>query len=242
MVQVEQIVTVEENLFLTPGVRKISFRLKQPMSFKPGQFITLWLPYGDTILRRSYSLANLEKNTVKVIEIAVSAVPEGRATKILFALHPGDEVKLTGPFGRLVLPVEQKGRYILVGTGTGIAPYRTMLMELEELIQKNEQLSVLLLFGVRERQEACYLQDFIDFADRHKRFTYKLCLSRQDADSADEYAGYVQGALAEETLNPDQDLVYLCGNPAMIDETVKMLLAIHFPQRSIKREKYISSN
>ena len=95
---------LQQSRMVTPRVLQMSFRRAdgQAFSYIPGQFITLHLPFEAMELRRSYSVATIPGSGGDV-EIAVTQVDGGRATGLLFAMQPGEEVDATGPFGRFVL-------------------------------------------------------------------------------------------------------------------------------------------
>jgi NAD(P)H-flavin reductase len=56
-----------------------------------------------------------------------------------------------------------------------------------------------------------------------------------------ERPGYVQAFFSQLRLDPDADVVYLCGNPGMIDESVEVLKAMGFTLKQLRREKYLSA-
>ncbi|MCT4696976.1 MAG: FAD-binding oxidoreductase [Candidatus Cardinium sp.] len=227
---------------LTPSVAELTFiRSDQlPFGFIPGQFITFLLPHasGKTI-PRSYSLANSPGDR---LDIAIAPVAGGFATNILFNLKIGDELRCVGPRGRLILQtVESPSQYILVATGTGVAPYRSMLPALAQRLEADDKLKVTLLLGVRYANDLLYAEDFIAFAQKYERFHFRGYLSRADVLTTPyHYAGYVQSAFETLDLNPMTDLVYLCGNPYMIDDSIEKLETMGFNPQRIKREKYIS--
>ncbi|WP_342265172.1 FAD-binding oxidoreductase [Cardinium endosymbiont of Philonthus spinipes] len=227
---------------LTPSVAELTFiRSDQlPFLFIPGQFITFLLPHASgKIVPRSYSLANSPGDR---LDIAIAPVEGGFATKILFDLKIGDELCCVGPKGRLILQeAERPTQYILVATGTGVAPYRSMLPTIAKQLEADEQLKVTLLLGVRYANDLLYVEDFIDFAKRYKNFDFRGHLSRVDTPTTSyHYSGYVQSAFEALNLNPVTDLVYLCGNPYMIDDSIERLQKMGFNPQRIKREKYIS--
>ncbi len=225
---------------IAPSVRHFIFERvdEQCFDFVPGQFITLLLPNGDVTLRRSYSLASEPVSGSKQIEFAASYVEGGFASQLLFSLQVGDELSTTGPFGRLILPQEPPKRYIFMATGTGVTPYRTMLSLLKE--QMAAGVEVVLLQGARLPEDLLYYDEFSSISD--PRFHYHPCLSRFEQNTGQFHPGYIQQYLGQLSLNPEEDLVYLCGNPRMIDDTFSQLTAQNFPSQRIKREKYISSN
>ena len=106
-----------------------------PLDFIPGQFIQVHFQYADgTATKRSYSLATIHDHAMgpgEAVEIAVSYVPGGAATALFEGLDAGDTVDASGPFGRFCLvPADTNRRYLLIGTGTGVTPYRAMLPQL----------------------------------------------------------------------------------------------------------------
>ncbi len=211
------------------------------LDFVPGQFITLLLKNeAGELKRRSYSIANNKGEAT--LAIAVSYIAGGIASELLFNLKPGDTIKAMGPAGRLVLPDESFARMILVGTGTGIAPYRSMLPALHERLAAEPHLTVHLLLGVQYRESALYAEDFLAFAVTHPQFHFHAALSRETTPLAPhEIKGHVQAVFDDLHLCPTTDLVYLCGNPNMIDESFQLLVDAGFPTPQIRREKYISS-
>ena len=235
---------LQESRMVTPRVMQMSFRREdgKPFSYVPGQFITLHLPYQDMELRRSYSVATIPGSSGDV-ETAVTHVDGGRATGILFDLKPGAKVAATGPFGRFVLREDPPSRYLLIATGTGVSPYRAMLPQLKGLLAEKGHSAVLML-GVRGPDELLFGEDFLKFARENSGFQFIGSLSRRLSDPAlpHERKGYVQEHLIELAPDPKKDIVYLCGNPDMIDTAVEKLKAIGFDNPNLRREKYVSSN
>ena len=159
----------------------------------------------------------------------------------------GGAVDASGPFGRFCLmPNDANRRYLLIGTGTGITPYRAMLPQLEQLMA-GRGVEVVLLQGARTPDELLYGDEFRAFAQAHAGFRYVPCLSREvpAADSAHAHAdvrhGYVQNALAELAPDPAGDIAYLCGNPHMVDACFEALKTAGLPIPQIRREKYVSN-
>lgn len=232
---------------IAPDVKHFTFRYEEGECFEfiPGQFITLHIPTAEKVLRRSYSLANKTHFPTNKLEFAASYVPAGIASQLLFTLKPGDRLTATGPFGRLILRDEMPERYILVATGTGVTPYRTMLAELEHRFKLRPCFKVILLFGVRRQEDLLYRNEFISFAEKNHWFEFHAYYSRVTLKQAlcYEHTGYVLNAFSEIKPNPKQDIVYLCGNPNMVDEVFTLLVKTYaFPIDIIRREKYISSN
>lgn len=236
-------VVVTSARMVTPTVLCLGFRRQdgQALAFKPGHFVNVHFEDKEGETHRSYSVANPPGEDH--FEIAVAPVEDGRATRYLFGLKEGDLAQISGPYGRFVLRDEPYARHVLVGTGTGITPYRAMLPELVRRL-KDSQARVDILIGVRAAEEFLFADDFLAVAQTIPGIRVHARYSRQmpATPRAWESRGYVQGLFEELDLDPEQDIVYLCGNPNMIDEAVSWLKAREFPVKRIRREKYLSAN
>lgn len=237
--------TLVDSQEIAIGVRHLTFTRTdaQPFSFIPGQFINLHFTVNDETLQRSYSIATIAHETNQ-IELALSHVAGGRASEFLFNLKSGDTIDASGPFGRLILrDDETPKRYILVATGTGVTPYRSMLPTLAKRMQQ-QNLQVAVLLGARTPEELLYQEEFVNFMHAHPNFSFYGCVSRTQSvpARAHERKGYVQETFAELALTPGDDIVYLCGNPHMVDTAYQVLLDVGFEKHSVRREKYVFSH
>lgn len=234
---------------LAPSVRHLVFERAddQPFAFIPGQFLQIHFHYADgRPTKRSYSVATLgagDATPIRQIEIAVSYVEGGAATALLGNLQQGETVNASGPYGRFcLLDTDTNRRYLLVGTGTGITPYRAMLPQLRRVIAARG-CEVALIFGARTEQELLYDADFTAFAREVPEFRYYACLSRaaRAVPRALDRNGRVQALLNELAPDSASDIAYLCGNPNMVDEAFALLKEAGLPVPHIRREKYVSS-
>jgi ferredoxin-NADP reductase len=235
---------------LAPTVAHLAFARDdgQRLDFLPGQFLQVHFHYGDgTATKRSYSLATRHDQVpdpTSAAEIAVSYVEGGAATALFEGLEIGDRVDASGPYGRFcLLPGDDNRRYLLIATGTGVTPYRSMLPQLAALIAERN-LQVVLLQGARNPDELLYGDEFRAFADAHPgNFRYVPCLSRElpAQPHPDVRHGYVQQFLAEFAPEASGDIAYLCGNPNMVDACFEALKDAGLDVRQVRREKYVSS-
>jgi ferredoxin-NADP reductase len=238
---------------IAPSVAHLSFRRDdgQPLDYIPGQFSQVHFQYADgSAARRSYSLATIHDHALgagEAVEIAVSYVPGGAATALFEGLPVGGSIDASGPYGRFcLLPADANRRYLLIGTGTGITPYRAMLPQLAQLMRERN-VEVVLLQGARNAGELLYGDEFRAFAGQHPNFRFVPCFSRElpEPGSAHAHAdarhGYVQNALAEFAPDAQGDIAYLCGNPNMVDACFEALKAANLPVPHIRREKYVSN-
>lgn len=242
MALIKQIMTFAKSTHIAPNVLHVYLKPEKPLEYSPGQFVTLHFFNSDTHKdqRRSYSIAN-PPNSSEYIEFAISYQPQGIASEAIFHMKPGEEVEVSGPAGRLVLLQEHPERYVLVATGTGVTPYRAMLNQIKSIT--NNSIKVLVLFGIRNEQECLYQDEFDQFAKENNNFNIEYFYSRElpSLDAGNIHKGYVQNGFENYNLNPETDMIYLCGNPNMIDQAYAKLQELGFNAKSVRREKYISS-
>jgi ferredoxin--NADP+ reductase len=142
----------------------------------------------------------------------------GVASNYLCDLRPGDAVSVTGPNGkRFLLPSEAgEHEYLFVATGTGVAPFRGMAMELAARAPKAP---ATLVMGAPYRTDLLYDDLFAKMQDDHGAFTYLTAISREMF--AGESRMYVQDRLLAEHdrlldgLSTGRTLVYICGIAGM---------------------------
>jgi len=230
---------------VAPGVRHLAFDRADGEKFEyiPGQFVSIHFNVNEQLIRRSYSIASIP-NRSDHIELALSFVEGGLASDVLFNLEPGAELNFSGPYGRLILrDGETPKRLIMIATGTGVTPYRSMLPEFEARFKQDPQLEVYVILGVRTHHDQLYTNDFLEFSKNHPNFHFEIYYSREHPQdpAAYEHSGYVQTAFSTLNLDPNNgDIIYLCGNPNMIDNAVDLLKEKEFTVQQIRREKYIS--
>ncbi len=236
-----------DSTMLASTVRHLAFERVdgQPLAFVPGQFLQIHFHYEDGVAtKRSYSVGTVGDGSspVQRIEIAVSYVEGGAATKLLGDLPHDGVIDASGPYGRFTLQAgDTNGRYLLLATGTGVTPYRAMLPQIAELVKQGRE--VVLLYGARNEVELLYGEEFEAFAQANPGFTFHGCLSRQPRATPrpGDRTGHVQNVLAELAPGAERDIAYLCGNPNMVDAAFAALKEFGLPVSQIRREKYISS-
>ncbi|MGV6852639.1 MAG: ferredoxin--NADP reductase [bacterium] len=211
---------------------------QQALEFRAGQFIQIHFEYQGIPLKRSYSVASSPEEDY--IEIAVSYVEGGAATRLLSELKPGETVDASGPYGRFYLEDNHPERYLFFATGTGVTPYRSMLKSID--LEQYSQTQFHLMFGARSEQELYYGDEFDQLHHQHPNFHFYPCFSRnpREACLALDRSGYVQKVVEELNPNPDTDIAFLCGNPNMVDAVFSTLKDSGLTAPQIKREKYIS--
>jgi len=233
---------------IAPGVRHFEFEALgvERLEFVPGQFTSFTDVIGGKEITRAYSLASAPSNTSR-FELCLNRVDPGHLSPRLFDMKPGDRIKMLPPLGMFVLRQQAPRDSIFIATGTGIAPFRSML----QAHLKASSPSFTLLFGVRYESHLLYREEFEEMARTHANFRFWPTLTRPDAGWKGR-SGRVQAHLTEaigdrpeaigdrpKAISDRRDLdVYLCGLKEMVDETRTLLKGQGFDRKQIFYEKY----
>lgn len=201
---------------IAPQVRELTFDPGPEHHHVPGHWVTLFLdaPGAPEPLKRQYSIASAARPD-GTFDLAVTRVLDGPMSTFLHAAPLGTRMRMMEAQGLFVL--EPMVRPILmVGTGTGVAPFRAMLEEIEAKADAGPAIE--LLFGCRTEDDLLYREELEAMQARWPRFSYHPTLSRESGAWSGR-RGYVQAHLAEsvERLGKDVD-VYVCGLTKMVKD------------------------
>lgn len=206
--------------------------------FKPGQFVTLDLPIHEKKNKRwrSYSIASAPDGT-NTFELIIVYLPDGLGTTYLFNdIKVGDEILLRGPQGVFTLPNTIENNLYFICTGTGIAPFRSMIQHI-----KNQNIpfkKAFLFFGCRYKKDRLYFDELTNLQNELTGFNFITVYSRED-ESNEINTGYVHKFYEEYLLkNNEPSQFYLCGWKKMVDEAKKRITDLGFDKKSIHLELY----
>lgn len=222
-----------ESRFLSPEIKHFVFEVPETaeLLYRPGQFVSLSREFDGKRITRAYSTASPPAGNR--FELCLNLVEGGRFSPFLFAMRPGETVDMEGPLGTFHLRDTVRDT-MLVATGTGIAPYRAMLLD---ALPRFLETRFTLVFGARHEAGLVYRDEFNALAGRHANFTPYYTLTRPPAGWTGA-EGRVQPLLLER-LGDRRDVdVFLCGMKAMVDETRATLKALGFDRKQIIVEKY----
>lgn len=216
--------------------------------FKPGQFAVLGLlgseprvaeavaeevrPEPAKLIRRAYSIASSSVER-RYLEFYLTLITSGQLTPRLFALKHGSRLFL-GPKAAGVFTLDRvpAGKHVvLIATGTGLAPYISML---RTLLMNDTSRRYVVIHGARFSWDLGYRGELETLARLRPNFTYIPSITRQDYDPT--FRGHTgriqalleQGVVERESgiaLDPGSVDIFLCGNPDMIN-SVKGMLAV----------------
>jgi CDP-4-dehydro-6-deoxyglucose reductase len=212
---------VSEILDISETKRRLILQIDPNENFEwiPGQFITLDLPIGKRRLERwrSYSIANTCSDQNQ-LELCIGKLENGSASHYFFdEIEKGTILKFKGPEGSFVLPGNLNRKIVMICTGTGVVPFRSMLKSLRE--SKKAFSYIHLIFGGRYQDEILYKDEFRQMTESYSNFRYSIALSREEDWAG--HKGYVHKLYKEELEETKtDDLFMICGWTNMIDEAV----------------------
>ena len=249
---------VSQKIEVAPGLivlRVVADGWELP-EFSPGQFAVLGLPpeaprcdgsriedqtpRGGRLIRRAYSIASSSVSR-EYLEFYINLVQSGSLTPRLFALQPGDRLwmgpKITGTF--TLDHASRDHHLVLVATGTGLAPYMSML---RTMLPTTEGRRVSVLLGARHSWDLGYHSELATMERLCPNFLYLPTISRPDEEVVpwSGRTGYVMGLWTSGAVreqwglrpSPNDTSIFLCGSPAMIDDMCSLLVTQGFREHA----------
>lgn len=208
------------------------------LRFENGQFVMVGLPAEGRPLLRAYSIASA--NYEDHLHFLSIKVPDGPLTSKLQHVRPGDIVLVSRkPTGTLVLHDLKPGkRLYLLSTGTGAAPFLSLISD-PQVYERFEV--VVLVHGVRWARESRVVRERIEALRRHELLGPQVCaqLRYYPTVTREPYvhrgrlttlidSGRLARDLELPPLDPAVDRVMVCGSPAMLTDTARLLDARGF--------------
>lgn len=210
----------------------------QVFNFNPGQFITLDLPISEKKTRRlrSYSIASAPDGS-NTFELIISHAPHGTGTNYLWnEMKPGAAVNFKGPSGIFTFPKIIHTELCMIATGTGIAPFRSMLINLKNTATQTS--SIHLVFGTRYLKDLLYKNEMEKLQFEFPKFRYHFILSREHDPSYTGSKGYVHDVYEKLYADRRPAHFYLCGWKSMVDEAKERIVAMGYEKKHIHLELY----
>jgi ferredoxin-NADP reductase len=233
---------------LAPSVRELAFVRTdgQPMAFEPGQWVNTFLPVRNGAatppeerLKRSYSIASPPDGTAR-FEIAVTRVQNGPASTWLHVVEPGVSLTFVGPQGFFTRTPASTAPSLMVATGTGVTPIRSML---RAALAAGSRAPMWVLLGVRHEEDLLYGDEFESIARVHPNVRFEPTLS-QPRGSWSGRRGYVQSHVRElwsalGASGAELPHAYVCGLERMVGSVREMLRKeMGLPRQQVHAERY----
>src|SRR3989344_7309326 len=211
---------------LTKDVIELSFTLPETFDFCAGQFVMLRLFHDNVYKFKSYSVLSPPSQKGR-LDLCIKIIDGGFASEAFKVISIGEKITLRGPFGQFMFR-DQAPEAWFIATGTGVAPFFSML---KEYLPKSEK-KFRLIFGVRKKEDLFYQEEFQALEKKYPHFHYFPTLSQEEWEG---YCGRVQKHLGEDLQNKD---FYICGLKEMVLETQQYLLDRGVAPERIHFERY----
>ena len=248
-VALEANATLVEREDLVSTIVRLCFREDDGVpAFRAGQYFAIGLRVDGRSVQRPYSTASVPGERPD-LEFLVRLVPGGAFTPSLWRLRPGDRVRIGPPKGLFTLDAGDPRRHLFLSTGTGIAPFLSMLGSLldgrrADPVGGGGAGPPVVVHGVATVPELAYRERLEQLA-RRGGIVYLPAVSRPDDPANAGWRGHTGrlDGLAEEIfeqagLDPAATVAYLCGNPAMIAAVEPRLAALGVRPSAIRAEGY----
>lgn len=235
---------VEKIIDETYNTRRYFIRLAgaDEFNFKAGQFVTLDLPIGEKPAARwrSYSIASAPSGD-NVIELLIVLLEGGAGSTYIFnEIRAGSEFVIRGPQGVFTLPEAIDSDLFFICTGTGIAPFRSMLhyIKANSIAYKN----LYLIFGCRTQKDLLYYEEMESLQNCLPDFYFLPTLSRESWHGRCGYVHQVYEEICRQAATSDIKSLpahfYLCGWKFMIDDARKKIAELGYDRKAIHFELY----
>ena len=206
---------VQSKELLSPDICKVMLQTATPLFYHAGQFINV---RKNRRLLRSYSLASLPQQD-EYLEIHVKRLQNGKMSNWIFdSLEVGQQLDIEGPVGScFYAPESAQENLLLIGTGTGLSP---LLGIARDAIYHGHKGDIHLYHGIQVDNGLYNQKRLLEMQEQTQNFYYHPCISAEHSQS-----NIACGRASDVALKDHPKLqgwnIYLCGAPAMVNETKK---------------------
>jgi NAD(P)H-flavin reductase/ferredoxin len=203
--------------------------------FRAGQYLRVIMADGDS---RNFSMANPPHDSDGA-QLHIRHVPGGRFSEaVLASLARGDKIDVELPFGEFFLREDAEKPIILVATGTGFAPIKSIV---EDMIRRRIRRPTQLYWGARSKTDI-YLPTLLTSWSAHADWLKIVTVLSEPAADWQGRRGLVHCAVLEDLPNLLVHQVYACGNPSMIDAARRDFTGIGgLPQTEFYADPFVPS-
>jgi len=210
----------EDNFFM-------KVKPERKLCFKAGQFVMIKF----NGVEKPFSIVSFPGE--QTIDFLISTHPNGALTPKLLKMKPGEKFEIEGPYGFFNVKETKAKEIIFIAAGTGIAPFRSMVMD---ALQKFPKKKIKLMFGFR--YDLYFEKYWKELESSYKNFSLFFCCSKPGKNWKGK-EGRVTAFLEEEIKNAKDKEVYICGPPPMVMDTRTILLEkLSFKKEQIRTEKW----
>ncbi len=217
---------------VTEKVYFVTFRLIDPpaIEFTAGQNMMLMVAPG---VNRTMSIASPPSKKSELLMVH-DVSPMGPGSRWTVGLSVGDKVTIVAPTGGVLSFIDSPRKKVMVATGTGIAPFRPMVVD---YLERGGTAPMVLYWGQRYEHDVYWKEELDSIQSLNPTFTWHQILSKP-TDAWTGLRGHVTEHVLDKEKDKEESEFYLCGNKGMIDEVRARLLEQNVPKEQIKSELF----
>ena len=203
--------------------------------FSAGQYISLQLQIGDSLLTRPYSLCGSPAQALKgEYQIVVKNMKDGFASSYINEHYTiGTKIDISAPLGFFRYePLRDTKRVIGIAGGSGIAPFMSMAKAIAE---GTEDFELTLLYGSRREEEILFKKELDELQSSCEKIRVVHVLSDEEKESYRH--GFISAELISEYLDED-NTIFVCGSQGMYDFIRKEAQKLNVPLKRLRFDAY----
>ncbi|MFH1390867.1 MAG: FAD-dependent oxidoreductase [Candidatus Diapherotrites archaeon] len=217
----------------THDTKTLSFQGTEKMDFKPGQFLMVEFLKEEKIPKRSYSISSSPTRN-ETVEITVRELPEGWVSKLLNECKENEELLIDGPYGHFIFDEKKMKEIVMVGAGSGIAPFRCFC---HYIIDKKIPIKATLVYSSKIEKDIIFHKQLKEFEKQIEGLDLILTLTREKKKGF--RSGRIDDVMIKEIIAKHNDpYFFLCGPPKMVQEVKEIILTNGINKEKVKQEVY----
>ncbi len=228
--------TLRKKTFLTPDTVQLDFAWpSDPIPYEAGQFFMVEVVDAAGKVSRAYSVSS-QPNLAEGFSLCVKLVENGRASEHFRHMAEGESASFMLPFGHFVAPQTEDHDLLMIATGTGLAPFMSMI---PTLLKRGFSKKITLVFGVRFEADLFYVDQLREWEKLYPHFEARIAISRPSetwAGLSGRVTDHLQGFETSEALQNLQ--VYICGNGDMVKSVKDHFDALGLPKTALHLEQF----
>lgn len=221
-------------------VKSYFLKPEKPFSYQAGQHATVRLTAEDGYrAQRNYSLASAPEQG-EIIELAIERLDNGEVSGFFHDVAMvGDDIEIKAPIGgHFIWSVADGGPIILIGGGSGVVPFMSML---RHRAARNDITPVVLLLSSRTWDDVIFRDELIDLHNRRNGFHLAITLTRETAKREGDYSRRIDDAMIAEILAklpqaPKQ--AFVCGSNPFVEMSAHGLMDAGISPKIVRTERY----
>lgn len=238
-------ITVTHTEYTTKDTLLIYFKTEEPLGYQSGQFITLHVPMGESVVKRSYSLA-CAPGVDKELFVCVKRTENPFVSKFIHEhFKQGYNGIIDAPAGNFIRKNEATDTVVFFAAGSGIVPIFSLI---KHILFTESRTKVFLFYGNRTRDSIIFKKELDDYSNQYyPRLHIEHVLTQPD-DTWVGWAGRINEAVAVNVIKKHVGSAfksahyYLCGPDGMMQKVKKALNLLSVEEKNVFLEKYTNAS